>query len=250
MIFSSQTLKCIFDVIIQPEYNNIELEIVVTDENTTIAANYSELYYIKCCLSVDDPMPCKTVTVSSDGTVKLMQLVNTWPDCKIRIDTDSVGYVSFEIIHNSMCLTKPIHVECVYRESKNDYILQPPQMGHNCSISSKNLKHMLEFCEAMHGGVTMEIKSKGLLVSNINSEHKITTFIELEGGVDGGVDGADGKIVIDAEACKLVMLFLRNFASTNKFAYLLFINQENAFSVKIYISPTIYYQIYTVHIVE
>lgn len=250
MIFDSQTLKCIFDVIIQPEYNNIynniELEIVITGDNINIAANYGEMYYIKCCLAtVEDSVHYKNITVSSDGVIKLLQIVNTWPDCKVKIDTNNDGNVSFEIIHNRMCLVKPVYVECVYRESKNDYILQPPQTEHDCIVGSKNLKHMLEFCEAMQGGVTLEIKDKNLLIECTNSEHKITTSIELDDLNEFG-NIPTSKITLNAETCKLVVIFLRNF-TTNKLVYLLFLDQEYAFSIKTYISSTIYYQIYTVH---
>jgi len=247
MILDSQRLKSIFDLLVHQDFrtDSLNLEISrLSEDHVVLAVNYGDLYYISCTINTSNEVDDEDIghiVVPKDGLVKLNQLVNTWPKSSVKIvKTD--GLISFEVVtHGQLLREKPVHVECLFQPAVNDYVVEPPTMKYNCVVNSKNLKQMLEFCSSVSDGVFIEVRDGSLAVSSTNSS--LATLVEL----DELVRRPSKRIKLSTEANGLVIAFLSRLVSKFNLVYLLFIEHETAFSIRIEFDELTTIQIYAIH---
>jgi hypothetical protein len=249
MIFESIKLKSILELIFHPLDGEINLEISKVESdmnmNINISLNYGNKYYIRCSYEVSDVSDVNDnsiIVVPKEGILKLYNLVNLWPKSKVNIEQKN-GMITFDIVdHGKLIRENPVTVECLFKESINDYVINPPKMRYNCSINSKNLKQMLEFCNNSKG-VILEVKDKSLIIINVGNELSLSTLVDLE----ELIEPPSKKMILSVEAINLIISFLNKIIVGTNFVYLLFLENENAFSIKINIDEFTTIQIYTIH---
>lgn len=251
MILDAQKLKTILDLLLhlQPELNfpDLNLEVFKSDEEHIIlAANYSDMYYISCTINISnevnlDNYNVKHLVIPKDGVIKLYQLVNLWPKSTVKIDNVN-NLISIEVImYGQLVRENPVYVECLFKPAINNYIIEPPTMKYNCIINSRNLKQMIEFCNAVSDGIFLEIKGTSLAISSTNSS--IATLVDLY----EIIKKPSKKIKLTTEANNLIISFLNKLVNKFNLVYLLFIEHETAFSIKINLDDLTTIQIYTIH---
>lgn len=251
MIIESLKLKTILDILLQIDYGlnfpGLNLEISRPNEEILIiAANYSDLYYISCTIQGQEQGQeidnnCKHLVIPKDGVEKLYQLITLWPKSVVKL-SDVNGLIAMEVVgHGQLVRERPVYVECLFQPAINDYIIEPPSMNYNCIINSKNLKQMLEFCNAVSDGIFLEIRGKSLSVSSSNAS--LATIVELE----ELIEPPSKKIKLSTEAIKLIISFLNKLINKFNLVYLLFIEHDTAFSIRIKFDELTTIQIYTIH---
>jgi hypothetical protein len=248
MILESQRLKVILDLLLHSEFNSNSLNLEISkfdEEHLIIAANYGDLYYISCMMNISnepnyDNFNIGHLVISKDGVTKLNQMINLWPKSTIRIDEQN-GLVLLEIVsHGQLLRERPVYIECLFQPAINDYIITPPTMEYNCIVNSKNLKQMLEFCMINNNSIVLEIRDKSLTISSIDSS--LSTLVELEELIR-----PSKRIKLSAEANNLIISFLSKLVNKFNLVYLLFIEDETAFSIRIKFDDITIIQIYTIH---
>jgi hypothetical protein len=245
MIIESQRLKTILDLILHQDLNfpSLNLEISKTNEEyLTIAVNYSDAYYISCIINfIVDCEEVKHIVIPKEGVLKLYQMTTLWPKAVIKIGQVN-GLVSLEVVqHGQLVRERPVYVECLFQPAINDYIIAPPTMRYNCIVNSRNLKQMLEFCTSVSDGVFLEIRNKSLAISSTNSS--LATLVEL----DELVETPSKRIKLSTEANNLIISFLNKLVNKFNLVYLLFIEHDTAFSIRINFDELTTVQIYTIH---
>ena len=263
MIFEASKLRQILDLIHHEWEYLVNLEISTTEEYLTIAVNYGDLYYISYVINISNEVnnePNFYIVLSNEALDKLSQISTFWPKSSVSILSKG-DHISIDIVgHGQLLREKPVYVECVFQPAINDYIINAPSMKYNCSVNSKNLKQMLEFCNCSEG-ITISVNDKvsagdaaggardretatgggNLSITNTNSS--LATQVQLEELVTKPSD----KIKLSAEANKLVISFLSKLVSRFNLVYLLFIEPESAFSIHVKLDDLTYAQIYTIH---
>jgi len=180
------------------------------------------------------------IVVPKDGIKKLHQLTTLWPKSVVKISNVN-GLISLEIVsHGHLMREREVQVDCFFKPAINDYVINPPTMSYNCIVNSKNLKQMLEFC-MINDGVVLEIKNKSLMISN--TDFSLATMVELEELIEKPSE----RIKLSAEANNLIISFLNKLVNKFNLVYLLFIEHESAFSIRINFDEVTTIQIYTVH---
>ncbi len=248
MIIEAQKLKAILDLLLHLDLNfpGLNLEILSNEEYITIAANYSDTYYISCIINITnevnhDNFNIKHLVIPKDGVIKLYQMTSLWPKSVIKIDEIN-GLVSLEVAaHGPLLRERPVHIECLFQPATSDYVIESPTMKYNCVVNSKNLKQMLEFCTLINNGIFLEIREKSLSVSSTDSS--LVTLVELE----ELVKKPSKKIKLSTEANSLIISFLNKFVNKFNLVYLLFIEHDLAFSIRINFDDFTTIQIYTIH---
>jgi len=249
----AQKLKNILDLLLHQsqhhQSDHLNLEILKTEEYLTIAANYSDAYYISCIINisneVSDQLEQKQLIIPKEAVFKLYQMTILWPKSVIKIDKIN-DLISLEIIeHGQLVRERPVFVECLFQPDVNDYIIEPPTMRYNCIVNSKNLKQMLEFCASIDGkgcdGIFLEIKNRSLSISSCDSS--LATLVELE----ELVEKPSKRIKLSTEANNLIISFLNKLVNKFNLVYLLFIEHDTAFSIRIKFDELTTIQIYTIH---
>jgi hypothetical protein len=89
----------------------------------------------------------------------------------------------------------------------------------------------------------MEIKDKSLLISQNSENSSICTLIEL----DELVIKPSKRIKLLADANNLIISFLSKLITRFNLVYLMFIESDSAFSIKINFDEYTTIQIYTIH---
>jgi len=252
MLIASQRLKIILELLLQDlnfplNFPNLNLEISkLNEEYLTIAVNYSDLYYISYIMNISnevqqDQYNYKQIVIPKDGVIKLFQLVTLWPKSVIKIDKIN-DLVSLDITdHGQLVRERPVYVECIFQSAINDYVIEPPTMRYNCIVNSRNLKQMLEFCTTVNNGIFLEIRDKSLSISS--SDLSLATLVELE----ELVEKPSKKIKLSTEANNLIISFLSKLINKFNLVYLLFIEHDMAFSIRINFDDLTTIQLYTVH---
>jgi hypothetical protein len=249
MIIDAQRLKAILDLLLHfdLDFPGLNLELSKSNEEyVVIAANYNDLYYISCVINISneptqDNFDIEHLVIPKDGVQKLYQMITFWPKSAVKI-ANTNGLISLEIVsHGTLVRERPVYVECLFQPAINDYVIEPPAMKYNCVVNSKNLKQMLEFCTAVSDGIYLEIRGKSLSVSSTNSS--LATLVELE----ELVETPSKKIKLSTEANNLIISFLNKLVSKFNLVYLLFIERDTAFSIKINFDEFTSVQIYTIH---
>jgi hypothetical protein len=248
MIIESQKLKVILDLIlVDTSFSGFNLEISRSknEDHLIIAVNYSDLYYISCAINIcnesePDNFNVNHLVIPKDGVEKLYQMTVLWPKSTIKI-IEINGLISLEVIgHGQLIRERPVYVECLFQPAISDYVVEPPPMRYNCIVNSKNLKQMLEFCNYINGGVYLEIRNKSLSISSTNSS--LATLVDLEELVK-----PSKKIKLSAEANSLIISFLNRLVNKFNLVYLMFIEYETAFSIRIDFDDFTTIQVYTIH---
>jgi hypothetical protein len=249
MIIESQKLKVILDLLLHFDLNfpGLNLEISKPNEEfLIIAANYSDLYYISCTINISaeynqENFDTNHLVIPKDGVEKLYQLITLWPKSVVKL-CDANGLIAMEVVnHGQLVRERPVYVECLFQPAINDYIVEPPSMKYNCVINSRNLKQMLEFCTAISDGIFLEIRGRTLSVSSSNSS--LATIVELE----ELIEPPSKKIKLSTEANKLIISFLNKLVNKFNLVYLLFIEHDTAFSIRVNFDELTTIQIYTIH---
>jgi hypothetical protein len=249
MIIDAQRLKNILDLLLHTEFKCLSMNLEISklnEEYLTIAVNYSDSYYISCIINISNEVNLENFNISyivipKDGLIKLYQIVGLWPKSTIKIDKIN-GLISIEVIkHGQLVRERPVYVECIFQPTVNDYIIQPPTMRYNCIVNSKNLKQMLEFCTIINGDIFLEIREKSLSIMSTDSS--LATLVELE----ELVEKPSKKIKLFTEGINLIISFLNSLVSKFNLAYLLFIEEEWSFSIRIKFDDFTTIQIYTIH---
>lgn len=251
MIFDAHRLKLILDILVHSELDLISLKIELSksDNNLILATNYGDFYYISCIINmsneidyiINDEYDNYDIVIPKEGIVKLYQMINFWPKSKIKIDQkNKLIYVDI-VDHGQLVRERPVYVECLFEPSVDDYVMNVPKMKYNCVVNSKNLKQMLEFCSYANDGISIEIKDKSLSIMSYNSS--LATLVELE----EIVEKPNKKIKLSAEAIRLIVSFLNKLVNKFNLVYLLFIESESAFSIKINFDEITTIQIYAIH---
>jgi len=114
-------------------------------------------------------------------------------------------------------------------------------MRYNCIVNSRNLKQMLEFCISVSDGIFLEIRNESLSISSTNSS--LATLVELE----ELVQKPSKRIKLSTEANSLIISFLNKLVNKFNLVYLLFIEHDTAFSIRINFDELTTIQIYTIH---
>ncbi len=251
MIIDALRLKTILDFIlhigIKEIGDSLNLEISRLDEFLIIAANYGDCYYISYTINIsnelnNDNYDFNNLIIPKNGVIKLFQMINIWPKCTVKIETIN-NLISLEIVeHGKLVRENPVYVECFFEQDVNNYAISPPPMEYNCSINSKNLKQMLEFCNTVNDGIFLEIKEKSLSISSSNSS--IATLVDLE----ELIRKPSKKIKLSYESNYFIISFLNKIVNKYNLVYLLFIEDETAFSIKVGIDDLTTIQIYTEHL--
>ena len=178
------------------------------------------------------------IIIPRDGLIKLVKLVNLWPKSSVSIYRDNG--ICVEIVDMQQTVReRPVHVDCVFQVGVNDYIIEPPPMEYNCIVNSRNLKQMIDFCTSVDG-VYLEIIGGALHVSS--ADLSVTTSVQLE----TIVKIPRGKIKLSTEANSLIIAFLEKIIRFNT-VYLLFIERDTAFSIRVNFDEGVVFQIYVVH---
>lgn len=255
MIIQVNKLKNIFEVILNTDLNfpQLNLEIFSDEYYLTIAANYNDNYYISCIIDLNNTnsvftlndlnnlRDIKSLIIPRDGVIKLLQITTLWPKSTIQI-MEINNLISFQIVNFGLLTREnPVQIDCLFNPSVNDYIIYPPTMNYNCIVNSRNLKQMLEFCSVSKKGVNLQINNKNLVVSSI--DESISTVVQL----DEVVDNPYIKIKLCAEANNLIINFLNKLLYKFNLVYLLFIEKDSAFSIRVIFDDSTTIQIYTVH---
>jgi len=251
MIIYAQKLKIILDLLLHQDldFPGLNLEISKSNEEyLTIAINYSDSYYISYIINISNEdnsevnfEDIKHLVVPKDGVLKLYQMTILWPKSVIKIEQVN-GLVTLEVVqHGQLVRENPVYVECIFQPAVNEYIIEPPTMRYNCIVNSRNLKQMLEFCSSVKDGIFLEIKNNSLAISNTNSS--LATLVELE----ELVKKPSKKIKLSAEANNLIISFLNKLVNRFNLVYLLFIEHDSAFSIRINFDELTTIQIYTLH---
>jgi hypothetical protein len=251
MILESLKFKNILDLLYHPDIDSdsLNLEISKSDEDhVTIAVNYSDLYYVSCNMNISNEVNHDNydfngnLVIPKNGLIKLYQLIGLWPKSTIKIQKIN-DLVSLDIInHGQLVRERPVYVECFFQQAINNYIIEPPTMRYNCVVNSKNLKQMLEFCNMIgSNGINLEIKEKSLSITS--SDLSLATLVELE----ELVIKSSKKIKLSTEANKLIISFLNKLVNKFNLVYLLFIEEDTAFSIRINFDKYTTIQIYTIH---
>lgn len=248
MIIESQKLKTILDLLLHLDldFPGLNLEISKSNEEyLIIAANYSDLYYISCIINISNEFDQDNfdthLVIPKDGVKKLYHLITLWPKSVVKINNVN-GLISLEIVnHGQLVRERPVYVECLFQPAINDYTIEPPTMKYNCIVNSKNLKQMLEFCSAVSDGIILEVRDKSLAISS--SDSSLATIVELEELIEKPIR----KIKLSTEANNLIISFLNRFVNKFNLVYLLFIEYDTAFSIRINFDDLTTIQIYTIH---
>jgi hypothetical protein len=241
MIIEASKLRGILDFIFHEYKHSVNLEISSSDDENYLifAVNYGDLYYISYKIAMTNEIEENVyIVLSKYALTKLDKLTNLWPKCTIKI-LYTKECISVEVVNSGQLLReRQVAVECVFEKSSNDYIISANNMNHNCIVNSRNLKQMLEFCYDSNEGIILELRNKNLLVSNSNC----STLVEL----DEIISIPPKPIKLSAEANQLIISFLNKLVKYNT-VYLLFIEPENAFSIKVKTTDSEYLQLYTIH---
>lgn len=249
MIIESIRLKYIFDLILHLDFDFPKFNLEISKKNEDfliIAANYSDRYYISFTINISneinrDNYNVDYMVISKKSVLKIYQLITLWPKSIIKIDNYEDVITCEVISHGSLVRENPVHVECTFELSINDYIIESPNMNYNCIVNSKNLKQMLEFCNSVDSDICLEIKNNSLSIST--SDTYIATLVEL----DKLIKKPSNKIILPTEANNLIISFLNKIVNKYNLLYLLFIEHDHAFSIKINIDDLNTLQIYTIH---
>jgi len=246
MRFLSHKLRILFDLILHDtRIKDINLEISTDVEYLTIAVNYGDSYYISYVSNISNSMESyfedgTSIVLNYESLNKLNQMVNLWPLACIEI-LQKQNCLSMEIVnYGKLQIERPVLVECKFKLSTSDYQINAPTMWYNCIVNAQNLKQMLEFC-AEYQGVTICINDKLLHITNISQT--IGTRVELEEIREIPTK----EIKLSAEANNLIVSFLTRLITKYNLVYLLFIEPENAFSIKVKLDDLTYVQLYAIH---
>lgn len=254
MIIESLKLKSYLDLILHLDLDldscfpslNLEISNSISENDInylTIAANYSDDYYISInILNESNEYELNDcLIIPKEGVIKLYQLTTLWPKSSVKI-TNVNNLILLEVVsHGNLVRERPVYIECLFNPAINEYIIEPPSMNYNCIANTKNLKQMIEFCSGIKEGIIIEIRNKNLSISS--SDLSIATLVELEEIVENPCN----KIKLSAEAIKLIISFLNKLINKFNLVYLLFIEKDKAFSIKIKFDDNTIIQIFTIH---
>lgn len=232
MIISSSFLKNILGQVILND--SPFLEFVISDDILTIGANYDDKYYISYEIEIlnndginIDNIENVFIIFSPKSCQKICQLVKFWPKSKIQINQEG-EHQTIEVVENGYLLREnPVQVDCVFNIGDKDYILEKPTMESNCSVNSKNIRQMLEFCQVQQDGVIVKLVNDKIIVSN--EYQTIATSVD----VDNVFKETDYEMKLSGESNKMIISFLSKLDIKHNITNLIFLEKEYAFSILI-----------------
>lgn len=245
MIFDSSSLKFIFDLIIVTQFPKVEIR--TDDENIYISANYNDDYYITYYTSLNSKLstnirhetPSGIIVLSQYAVKKVYQLVTLWPRSTIEILENTDGIYINTIFNGQLIREKPVIIESIFE--KVDYYLIPPyEEDYNCSINSKNLKQMLEFCNE-NGTIINIVNDGSLKISDNNC--MLVTIVNLE---EVKIP-CQAIMKLNVQTTQMILMFLDKILARSNLVYFLYLEYRNAFSIKAKIDDISGIRIYTIH---
>ncbi len=239
MILEASFLKKVLDLL--NHTSEPFLEIVSTYEQLSIGANYNDNFYIEY-IHIDSENDEEFHIIMNPETLqKIHQLVTLWPKSILQIMGEGEHQVVEIINSGKLTREKPVQVDCIFEEGVKDYSLDAPEMKPNISVNSRNLKQMLEFCQVQTNDVLLSIDSKSLLINN--ETKTLGTRVECE----EFFSNPNYTMKLSAEANRLIISFLTGLGIKTSMIYLMFLERDYAFSVKVKLSDKDEVQIYTIH---
>ncbi len=245
MIFDSSSLKYVFDLIIVTQFPKVEIR--TDDENIYVSSNYNDDYYITYFTSLNSKLstnirhetPSGIIVLSAYAVKKIYQLITLWPRSSIEIVEHTDGIYVNTIFNGQLIREKPVSVETIFE--KVDYYLIPPvEEDYNCSINSKNLKQMLDFCN--ENGTIINIVNEGSL--KISDTHAmVVTSVDLE---EVKIP-CQVQMKLNVQTTQMILMFLDKILARSNFVYFLYLEYRNAFSIKAKIDDISGIRIYTIH---